>query len=325
MKVGDQCIDHTKRESRRDEDVRLAAVGSQFARRFRGKSRSLQRTDHRGAHCNDPAAALAAALNGRSGFLRYRIALAVHAVLRDVVDTNRLERSSAHVQRDFGHLDACVGQFGQQRLGEMQACSRRRDRAGNIGVDRLVARDIRCIRRPFDVGRQRHFADRGQHVMYRTGKAQVVELFLAPDHFEHNITGAQASPRLQRLADPHLTSGNGFRKHAFEQNFSASARILFGEHPRWDHSSIVEHQQIARSQLRADLAEPAVGQIFSTHNQQTGRIPLGRWCLRDAIRRQFKVEISKLHWRYRPMGVDIIRAPHANGTLRLFLRCGPIH
>ena len=76
----------------------------------------------------------------------------------DVFNFDGQKRACAHMQRDFGEIDAFGGQGVQQRLIEMQAGSGGGNGACVAGKDGLVIRGILRIGGAFcgDIGRQRH-------------------------------------------------------------------------------------------------------------------------------------------------------------------------
>ena len=121
-------------EARRDEQIGLAVAGSSSpcAPPLSSARSEVVPT----ARTRPPAQRGIASTRRR----RNRVALAVHAVLVDVVDAHRLERAGADVQRDVARSSRRVAlKRVEHRLVEVQARGRRGDRARRCGVDGLVA------------------------------------------------------------------------------------------------------------------------------------------------------------------------------------------
>ena len=100
-------------------------------------------------------------------------------MLRQILHPDRLERAGSNMQRDESAPDATAVQFGQQRFVEMQPGCRRRDRAGLLRVDRLIAFTVPAFIGPIDIGRQWHVAMDIQKRQHRAVELQQIEPVLA--------------------------------------------------------------------------------------------------------------------------------------------------
>ena len=83
----------------------------------------------------------------------------MHDVTGEVLLANRLKSTGAHVQGDERAADPVCGERIDQRLIEMKARGRRRDRTKLARKDALITLAVGRLRAPFDVGRQRHLAE----------------------------------------------------------------------------------------------------------------------------------------------------------------------
>ncbi len=103
MEVRDQGVDAAEAVSRIDEDIRPAGGGMKQPVLVR---KALQRAAGGGAHGDDPAAVLPAAVHDRGGFLRDDAELRVHLVILDLVLLDGAEGAEPDVQRDRADGDA---------------------------------------------------------------------------------------------------------------------------------------------------------------------------------------------------------------------------
>ncbi|KAG1606111.1 hypothetical protein G6F46_013232 [Rhizopus delemar] len=125
VEIGHHRVDAADAVARGDEDLGLAGERQQLAIAHR----AFQRTHHRGADTNHPAASRARAPHLLHQFGTDIQPLAVHHVVLQVIGTHRLEGARAHVQGDVAEVHALLLQRGQQRFVEMQAGGRRGHRA----------------------------------------------------------------------------------------------------------------------------------------------------------------------------------------------------
>ena len=80
-------------------------------------------------------------------------ALRVHAMRARVGEPQGLKGPAADVQGDTPDLDPGIRDRGEDPLVEMQSGGRSRDRPRGAGVDGLIARRVRIIRRTLDIWR----------------------------------------------------------------------------------------------------------------------------------------------------------------------------
>ena len=114
--------------------------------------RALERAHGCGPDRDDAALFVERAVERRGGRLADVIALALHAVLGEVVHFHRLKRADTDVQGDTDDLDATRRDFIQNLRCEVQPGGRRGDGASLGGVDRLVRLAVALARlRPGDV------------------------------------------------------------------------------------------------------------------------------------------------------------------------------
>src|SRR5262245_15485839 len=134
MKVREQRVTGLKFEWRPDEKIGLASEGLNLPARGRG----FQRACDGGADGNNPPAGPFPFSQALSNFWRERAPLAVHRVFIESLDGDRPECADTNVQGHALLLNAPVRQLSQQLGCEMQARSWCRDRAGPLGIDRLI-------------------------------------------------------------------------------------------------------------------------------------------------------------------------------------------
>ena len=290
MEIGDEAVDHPELEPGGDEQIGL---GGACDRGAVGCGRGLEAA-HRGRSDRDDAAAAPARFpdRGRSR-LRNRVALAVHAMLREILHAHRLECPRAHVQRHVGELDAAFGKRREQRLVEVQARCRGRDGAGGARVYGLVAPLVLRLGRVGNIRRERNAAVALEQLEDRPvlGKAQVVELVRAAEHAHVQSTReAQRAPGFCRPARMDLRERFALRKHALDQHFDVSAGLLFPEEARLDHLRVVEYQQVAgREQLR-QLGKGAVRERRRADAKQAAARARFARMLRDQLGGQLVIE-----------------------------------
>ena len=227
----------------------------------------------------------------------------------DLLGPDRLERAVADVQRDGRPLDCARIEPRDRRLAEMQAGRRRGNRAAAPRVNGLVAFPVRRVRRAFDVGRQRHLADRvdGGVDISAIGTPQADGSPAEGAPFEdlglehhavplepHAATGAQLLPGMHQRVPAILVE-------APEQQalHLAAARRAVPVQARRKHARVVhDHQVAGREQVwqiarvrACDRAARAVD------DHQAGRRALGCRVLSDELGRQVEIEIRDAHAR----------------------------
>ena len=298
VEIGDHRIDAADAVAGEDEDLRLAGERLQFAVPHGG----LQRAHDRGAHRYHAAAAGARCAHLLDQCRTDVEPFAVHAVFVDVVHAHRLERTGTDMQRHVAEFDAAVAQRGKQRIVEVQARGRRRDRAQFAREHGLVALVVVLPGRTLYVGRQRQAPDLLQPAFQRIRdvEAQLVELAVAADHFRL-AAGIQvnAAARLGRLAGAHLRPRGVLRQQALDQDLHAAAAFLLPEQARRNHAGVVENQQIARLQPFGQVADVAIRErrVARRHHQQAAGGTLRQRRLGDQRLGQVEMEIGLLHGR----------------------------
>ena len=151
VEVGDQYVHQLELKARRDEDVGVATGNPSFCPAF-------QRADTGGAHGHDASAACLAGGNGRLGFGRHVVPLAVHLVLGQVLSFDRLEGACTHMQRHMRALHAHGVQLRKYALVKVQCSRGGRYGAGVFRKHGLVALHVFGRVAVRDVGGERHMA-----------------------------------------------------------------------------------------------------------------------------------------------------------------------
>src|SRR5262249_26892341 len=106
VKVRDEMVDNPKLVQRPNEDACFAAPSANGTVRAGG---TLERANTRGSDRPHLPARMTTLLDRISRLTRHRVPLLVHHMLRRIVDFDRLERSRADVQYDFGSCGATRG------------------------------------------------------------------------------------------------------------------------------------------------------------------------------------------------------------------------
>src|SRR5688572_19172370 len=153
MEVGHQRVDDPELEAGVDKEAGPARLRRDDA--AARTSRRFERTRRGRADRHDSPFFASRAVNRICGRLADGEAFRIDRVRFDLVDTNWLERSVADMQRNGGALNAARAQFGEYFGREMEAGSRRRDRAALARIHRLIALEIAFRVGAFDIGWQR--------------------------------------------------------------------------------------------------------------------------------------------------------------------------
>ncbi len=243
--------------------------------------------------------------------LRYRVALAVHAVLRQVLGRDRLERPGADVQCHVCAGHAPRGERGERRLVEVQAGGGRGHRAGRARVDGLVARGVVGVAGARDVGWQRHFAVALEPVEERARavEAQQEEAVLAClDDRVRATREVDAPAGLRQVAGAELGPRGIVADEPLDQHFDTSARGLAADRARVDHARVVEHGEVPGTQQRRQVGEAAVVERVTVDVEQPACAPRARGHLRDQLGRQRVVEVRQLERRGHAGSVCLVNA-----------------
>ena len=190
----------------------------------------LQRAHAGSTHRDHPPTTGTAGCNGIDHLLTDLQPLAVHVVIFDAFDPYRLKSTGPDVQGHEGALDTPLGNARQQRLIEMQPGSRRRHRAGALGIDGLITLAIGGIVRAVYIRRQRHMADPIEQRQNLFGKAQLEQRVMPRKHLR--LTSAieqNRQTRLGRLARTHMGQNPMTVQHPFDQHLELAARRLLPE------------------------------------------------------------------------------------------------
>jgi len=283
MKIRQQGIDGAKLIARLDEQAGDAPVGRNHAAASGRRSRGFQAPDHRRADGDHPPAGGARGIDRRGGAVRHLHPLLVHHMVFEIVRPHRLEGARADVQRDERPRDAARLELGEGPLVEVQARGGRRHRAGFARIDRLIALPVGAVRRPIDIGGQRHLAVRlevGQHV---AGELEPVQVSLATLHARFGAAGQKdpgAGP--QSLAGAGVDQCRGGVERPFEQQFDFPAAVLDAVNPRRHHPGVVEHEKILSIDQLRKIAElpvlDAAARAVEHHQSAAGALrgrPLG--------------------------------------------------
>ena len=252
MEIRQQCVDARDRLRRVDEDVGLTLLRDDPPG---GVARAgLQHAHRRRAHRHDPAARAGGAVD-RVGRPRFDLeTLDVHAVRAQVLGLHRLERPDADVQRDER-----VRHPREDRRGEVQPGRRRGDRARHVREDRLVTLGVRRLGLAPEVRRQRHRAVAFQ-VDLALEADDAFALFARQHALDHTGGFADADGR----ADAGFAAG--FDEADPERRFRAlddeelehAAVDGVREDARRDHAGVVEHGEVAGTQVVGEIRERAV-------------------------------------------------------------------
>ena len=211
------------------------------------------------------------------------------------------ERADPHVEREEGHGHARRVEPAEELGCEVKAGGRRRDGAGPLGVDRLVALFVQArTRGPVNVRRQRRHAQPGQQVRDRRALHAQDRAALLAVLQQH---GARLGPEADRVAD--LRAARGVHQHfpragdAFfqEQDFHLAARGLGAEYAGRDHPGIVGHQQVVRpEEVRQVPDAPMVqGAGPALDDQHPRLVAPGRGLLGDPVGGQLVIEVLCSH------------------------------
>src|SRR5215472_4323558 len=211
VEIGQQHVDSAEAVAGHDEQARLAGKGPDLAV-LKGSA-----LDEAQARCPDRDEAAGSALgcrNALSGLGGENAAFGVHRMVARIGNLDRQERAGPDMQGECRPPDASARERFEERGREMETGSRGRDRAFFVREDRLVIIAVTRVAatRPLDIGRQRHRAVAGEHlVKCRSGKIEpqthvalgVLFCDLGSKAFGESeaIAGSQA-PRALRKSSP---------------------------------------------------------------------------------------------------------------------------
>ena len=167
VEVGEKGIDDAEAVAGGDKEAGVAGVWRKIAAR----RCAFQGAQGGGADGDNAATAGAAGGDGIYHVFADGEPFFVHDVLGEVFVAHRLEGARADVQGDFGALHAARGDGSEQGFIEMQAGGRGGDGAAVFGVHGLVALAVAVLCAAFEVGRDRHFAVRGEEFLPRRAVA----------------------------------------------------------------------------------------------------------------------------------------------------------
>ncbi|CAD5375534.1 hypothetical protein OF001_U10221 [Pseudomonas sp. OF001] len=296
MEIGDQGVDHVERPPGVEKDVGVAGKRLQLAITRRG----FQRAHAGGAHRDHPAAARPAGVHRIHHVLADLQPLAVHVVVLDALDAYRLEGASADVQGDEGGVHALFADRGEQTIVEVQAGGGRGHRTGLalVGVDGLVALAVGVLVGAVDVRRQRHVAHALEQHQHRLGEAQLEQRVVAGEHLGlAAAVDVDQAARLGRLAGTHMGQHAPLVEQALDEDLQATAGGLLAEQPRRDHPGVVEHHQVAGTQVVQQVGELAVADLAAraVQHQQAAGAALGQRVARDQPVGKLEMEVCNTH------------------------------
>ena len=212
--------------------------------------RGLERARDGGANRHHAAAGRTGGRDRRHRRRFDLVALAVHHMSLERLAAQRLEGARPHVQRDQTAENPPRRQRRQQCLVEMQACGRRRHRAGDARPQALIALLVERVGSTLDIGRQRHQTVRVEE-RHRLGRQFDFPERGAPGDQPHLPTaGLQRHPQPHRLAVAQLYQRPPALQRPLEKQLNTPAAGLACRHARRYNPGIVEHQQIAGRQQR---------------------------------------------------------------------------
>ena len=184
-----------------------------------------------------------------------------------VVDRHRLESSGANRQREIGNPDATLAQRSEDRLREVEAGGRRRDREGLPREDGLVGGavlgSVRGAGLSPDVGREGSAADAAeQRRVERSIESHGAPAVTA--HFDDFPAKAlvERDPRTRLRASAGLRErvpvpGAGILRRQKKDLDEATLRVAAVE-PRGPHGDVVAHEKISCPENLGYLLEPPV-------------------------------------------------------------------
>ena len=292
VEVGEQPVDDPETKSRSDEKRRLRRAGADPRRRRGG----LQRAQRRRTDRNDGTPGRARRGDRRGSRIGNVEALAVHAMLREILGFDRLEGARADVQRQSREGHAVRPQSIEHRSVEMEARSGRSDGPRVAGVDRLVALAVGGSRCTPDVRRQRHLAmpfevDVERRVRVEA-KPNETPIALLHDRTRASIEEEPAA-RLGRMTGRELHPRFVGRDDPLEQQLDPASGLAPTVQPRTDHLRVVEHDEITRREQPGQVRESAIGDSRARDVHQAAFGTLRSRCLRDQLRRQVVIEIGQ--------------------------------
>ena len=210
--------------------------------------RSLERAHARRADGDDAAAALAATLDGRTGFRGHFQPLGMQLVVLDALRAHGRERTGADVQRQKRALDAARGERVEHCGIEVQAppsAPQRRPARAQTPSD--SARDpprqasARCTAA---TASGRALRDRAR--ASRSSSISTSSPTRAPTRARARPGSSISPPGCGLWLARRCTSARRGAEHALEQELDAPARRLAAQDARRQHARVVEDEQIAR-------------------------------------------------------------------------------
>ena len=224
----------------------------------------------------------------------------MHFVALDLILADGLESPRAHVQRHEGAAHPARFERGEHVGIEVQARRGRGDGSGLARIDGLISLPIRRFGRPFDIGRQRHLAERLEEREYLVRKFQAEQITLAIEQPRRAAAGQKhGRPGLQGLARSGVNQRSARAQHTLEQNLDLSAAILRASDPRGHDTGVVEHQKISRAQKPRKIAEPKIAPCpaRSVERQHPAAAARSGRPLRNEFRGKLEVKILTPHPR----------------------------
>ncbi len=244
-------------------------------------------------------------------------------MILDAINSNRLERAVANVERQRGPADAGGRESSDEGIVEVEAGGRCGNCARLARVDGLVTLAILGAVRPMDVRRKRNVPERVDRIV-NIGR---------PDRLEGDSTSAeeplfenagdepnarrtnrvvedQPRPWLELLTrmnerPPVLFTGRvgaPFEEQAFD---GAAARVATAEESRREHSRVVGHHEIAwREKRREILNRRFLPRASVAVDDQQARLTPSARLLCDEL--GWQLEVERRDERHRRAGPAII-------------------
>ena len=200
----------------------------------------------------------------------------MHLVVGRVLGMDRQECPRPHMQRHLVHADAARREPGQQLIGEMQARSRRRDRAFVAREQGLVVGAVLLVglAPARDIGRQRHVAALGNGlVQHRPVKGERQrDLAALALGFDRSVELAKEADlalvaeaddvaRRELLRRPHegapARAVEPLGQGRLDLRLGVAADAPAGQ-PRRDHARVVDHKRIAGIEQVRQIAHALV-------------------------------------------------------------------
>src|SRR5579859_1702322 len=158
VKIGQQRRDQPELKSRRNEDLRLSAMGCECPASGL-KCAVLQRANHGGAHGDDASSLAHRAIEGFSRRRGKCVALAMQVDIGDALDAQRSKCTQTDVQGYARYLDSLRIELIQHQRRKVQSGSGRGHRTALARIYGLVTLPVRFGIVAVNIGRQRDVAD----------------------------------------------------------------------------------------------------------------------------------------------------------------------